>query len=368
LKVPFIDLKLQDKEIRKKINSSINEVINTTQFSSGKFVEDFEADFAKFCNTKFCVGVSSGTSALHLALIAHGIGPGDEVITVPNSFISTAWAISYVGATPIFVDVDTDTFLIDHSKIEDCITKNTKAIIPVHLYGQPADMDRINKVANDYNLIVIEDGAQSHASKYKDSCIGSLGNSVCYSFYPGKNLGAYGEAGAITTDNELVYNKLISLRNHGQSERYKHDMIGYNYRMDGIQGAVLKVKLKELNNWTKRRNDISRQYDKAFGEFNQLQSVKIKSYNYSARHLYVLHYENRYDLINYLNENEIQTGIHYPFPIHLQKAYNFLNHKLGDFPIAEKNANTCLSLPLYYGLENNKVFYVIDVIREYFNK
>ena len=368
MNVSFIDLKSQDKDIKEEINLSINEVINTTQFSSGKFVYDFENQFAKFCNTKFCVGVSSGTSALHLALIAHGIGPGDEVITVPNSFISTAWAISYVGAKPIFVDVDADTFLMDHNKIEDSITKNTKAIIPVHLYGQVADIDEINKVANEYDLIVIEDGAQSHASKYKDRCIGSLGNSVCYSFYPGKNLGAYGEAGAITTDDELIYKKLISLRNHAQSERYKHDVIGFNYRMDGIQGAVLKVKLKELKKWTLRRNNISSQYDEAFSEFNQLQAIKIKSYNYSARHLYVLHYENRYDLIDYLNEKEIQTGIHYPIPIHLQKAYKFLSYKPGDFPIAEKNADTCLSLPLYYGLEDDNVSFVIDVIRKYFKK
>jgi len=367
MKVSFIDLLAQDAELKNDLALAIENVTDSAQFSSGSFVSNFEESFADFCDSRYCVGVNSGTSALHLSLIAHGIGPGDEVITVPNSFISTAWAISYVGATPKFVDIKPDTFLIDAKNIEKCITKDTKAIIPVHLYGQPADMNEINSIAKNYHLKVIEDGAQSHAAKYRNKKIGSLGNSVCFSFYPGKNLGAYGEAGAITTNELSIYNKLIALRNHGQSEKYKHDILGFNYRMDGIQGAVLKVKLKSLDKWTSRRNEICKYYDEAFSDIEQLQSIKIKSYNYSSRHLYLLHFQRRDELINYLNENNVQTGIHYPIPIHLQKAYSFLNHKIGDFPVAERNASTCLSLPLYYGLKDDEVLYVIDLIKKYFN-
>ena len=366
MKVPFLDLKVQDENLRKDINFAINNVIDETQFSSGKFVEKFEFQFSKFCDAKYCVGVNSGTSALHLALLAHGIGPGDEVITVPNSFIATAWAISYVGAKPVFVDVDPETYLIDPNLITQKVTKKTKAVIPVHLYGQPADMDVINEISKNYNLIVIEDAAQAHAAAYKNSPIGSLGNTTCFSFYPGKNLGAYGEAGAVVTNDKVISEKIRSLRNHGQSERYIHDDIGYNYRMDGIQGAILYVKLNSLHECTEERNKISDAYDSYFQKIEAIDTVKIRPYNYSSRHLYVLHYNDRSKLIEYLNKNGVGTGVHYPIPIHLQKAYNFLNHKIGDFPVAEKNAFFCLSLPIYYGLDKKEIAIIIELINGFF--
>ena len=366
MKVPFLDLKVQDNSIKRQINNVLDEVISETQFSSGRFVEKFESEFSLFCKAHYCAGVNSGTSALHLALLAHGIGPGDEVITVPNSFIATVWAISYVGAKPVFVDVDSETFLMNPKLIETKITTKTKAIIPVHLYGQPADMDSINKIANYHKLVVIEDAAQAHAARYKDKIIGSLGNTTCFSFYPGKNLGAYGEAGAVVTSDKSIYEKVKLLRNHGQIERYKHDILGYNYRMDGIQGGILSVKLKSLKEFTKGRNKISNFYDSYFNKIDELQTVKIKANNYSSRHLYVLHYKERDKLIKYLDKNGVSTGMHYPIPIHLQKAYKYLNHKENEFPNTEKNSSYCLSLPIYYGLKENQLNYIVDLIVNYF--
>ncbi len=366
MKVPFLDLKSQMNSIRDEVNTCLNEVMDKTAFSSGPFVEEFEKSFSKFCDTKYCVAVNSGTSALHLALLSCGIRPGDEVITVPNSFISTAWAISYCSAKPVFVDVDPDTFLMDFNQIEKAITPKTKAIIPVHLYGQPADMKEINDIAKKNNLKVIEDAAQAHSSFYNNKKIGSLGNITCFSFYPGKNLGGYGEGGAIVTNDKSVSEELKMLRNHGQSKRYYHDFIGYNYRMDGFQGAILNVKLKYIEHWTQLRNRIANSYSQKFSKIKQIKIPIIAENNFSAFHLYVIHIDERMKLMSQLEKYEIFTGLHYPVPIHLQKAYKYLGYKEGAFPVSEESALKCLSLPIYPEMSDYQVDFVIETIFKYF--
>jgi dTDP-4-amino-4,6-dideoxygalactose transaminase len=364
--ISFLDLKSQYNALKIEIQNSIQQVLDNTAFALGPNVKQFEGSFSTFCDSEYCIAVNSGTSALHVALLAHGIQPGDEVITVPNSFIATTWAITYCGATPVFVDVDSETWLMNPDLIEQAITPKTKAMIPVHLYGQPADMDPINNIAKKYGLIVIEDAAQAHAATYKGQKIGGLGNTTCFSFYPGKNLGAYGEGGAVVTNDENITKHIQKLRDHGQSEKYRHEMIGYNYRMDGIQGAVLDVKLKYLQEWTSKRNDIALRYQNNLNEIEQIQLPHIRKDSKSSFHLYVVHNEKRNDLMNYLNEKGIATGLHYPVSIHLQKAYKHLGYKKGEFPIAEKNAEQCLSFPLYPELPGDQIDYICNNINKYF--
>ncbi len=366
MKVPFLDLKAQYELIKEEVNNGILNVLETNSYILGPQVEKFEKDFAAFCNTKYCIALNSGTSALHSALLAHGIGPEDEVITVPNSFISTTWAIDYCGAKPVFVDINDDTFLLDYNLIEPAISHKTKVIMPVHLYGQPADMDRINKIARLNDLIVIEDAAQAHGAFYKNRKIGGLGNTTCFSFYPGKNLGAYGEGGAVVTDDLKIYEYILALRNHAQSRRYQHEFLGFNYRMDGIQGAILNVKLKYLKDWTLSRNRIAELYIKNLKNIKQIKLPYIDKSIVSAFHLYVIHTSKRDTLFNYLKEAGIDCGLHYPVPIHLQKAYSYLGHKVGDFPNTEKNASNCLSLPIYPEISDQMVDYVCKSIKIFF--
>ena len=365
MKVQFLDLKAQYRSIKEEVENSLQEVMENTAFASGPFVRTFEEEFANFCGAKYCVGVNSGTSALHVALLAHNIRPGDEVITVSNTFIATVWAITYCGAVPVFVDVDPDTYLINPDLIEKAITKKTKAILPVHLYGQPADMDSINEIAKKHNLVVIEDAAQAHAATYNGKRIGSLGNTTCFSFYPGKNLGAYGEGGAVVTDDIDIANHMRMLRDHGQSKRYYHDLIGFNYRMDGFQGAILSIKLKYLQEWTERRNEIAKSYKDGLKNINGLQVLSIRNNVVSAFHLFVILTHHRNDLINYLTEKGISTGLHYPIPVHLQKAYKHLGYKKGDFPNSEYLANNCISLPMYAELTTDMVDTVIDAVNAF---
>jgi len=364
--ISFLDLKSQYNALNIEIVNSIQQVLDNTAFASGPFVKQFEESFSTFCDSEYCIAVNSGTSALHVALLAHGIQQGDEIITVPNSFIATTWAITYCGATPVFVDVDPETWLMDPNLIEQAITPKTKAIIPVHLYGQPADMDSINKIAKKYDLVVIEDAAQAHAATYKGKRIGGEQNTTCFSFYPGKNLGAYGEGGGVVTNDENIATLIQKLRDHGQSKRYHHEMIGYNYRMDGLQGAVLDVKLKYLQEWTSKRIEIALCYQNSLDEIEQLQLPYIREDSTASFHLYVAHTEKRNELMNHLNEKGIATGLHYPIPIHLQKAYKHLGYKKGDFPFAEKNAEQCLSLPIYPELSEDQVNFVCKNILEYF--
>src|SRR5271166_1718914 len=344
--VPFLDLKAQYASIREEILDALHEVAESTAYVLGPKVIAFEEAFAAFVGAKHCVGVNSGTSALHLALIAAGVRPGDEVITVPMTFIATSWAISYSGATPVFVDVDPATYTMDTRKIERKITRRTRAILPVHLYGQPADLEPILEIGRRHGIPIIEDAAQAHGAQYQGKAAGSQGFCGCFSFYPGKNLGAYGEAGAVVTDDEQVADRLRSLRDHAQSRRYHHAELGFNYRMDGFQGAVLGVKLKYLDRWTEARRRLADRYrEKLFGMPLKL-PIEAPGRKH-VWHLYVALHPHRDRIRRELEARGIETGLHYPVPVHLQEAYADLEHRPGDFPIAERVASDCLSLPLF---------------------
>lgn len=363
-KINCLDLSKQHQEVKSEIFQVFEKVYDQTAFSGGKYVEDFEKDFAKFCSVEYAVGVNNGTTALHLALLALGVGSNDEVILPANTFIATAWAITYVGATPVFVDCDPDTWEMDARLIEDKITPKTKAIIGVHLYGQPFDIDVVREIAKKYKLFLVEDAAQAHGAEYKGNRVGSFGDLACFSFYPGKNLGACGEAGGITTKS-LEYTKhLQSLRNHGSVLRYHHDEIGYNMRMGGLEAASLSVKLKYLNKWNILRKYIAERY-KA-----EIVNPKVKmqsqpAWSSSVYHLFVITVSDRDGLIKYLNANNIYPGLHYPVPCHLQKAYANLNYKVDQFPNSEYLASHCLSLPMYAELSDSEVEHVISVLNKY---
>ncbi|CAM4102678.1 DegT/DnrJ/EryC1/StrS family aminotransferase [Gillisia limnaea] len=365
-KISCLDLKGQHQQIKEEVFKAFEKVYENTAFSGGTFVEEFENNFATFCQTKYAVGVNNGTSALHLAMIALGIGKGDEVIIPANTFIATAWGVSYTGATPVFADCTSNTWQLDASKLEEKITPNTKAIIGVHLYGQPFDIDAVSLICKKNNLFLLEDAAQAHGAKYKLSSVGSFGEMACFSFYPGKNLGACGEAGGIVTNNENYYKHLLSLRNHGSIVRYYHNEIGFNMRMGGLEAASLNVKLKYLPNWNDRRREIGKRYQQEIkNDIIKLQAQP--NWSQSVYHLFVITTENREGLIKYLNENNISPGLHYPVPCHLQEAYAHLGYKEGDCPNAEYLANHCLSLPMYAELTDMEVGHVIEVLNEYRN-
>jgi dTDP-4-amino-4,6-dideoxygalactose transaminase len=347
MKVPFLDLKAQYEPIRGEIADAIQQVLDKTAFAGGPFVAQFEKEFAAFCDTRFAVGVGSGTDALWMALLGLGIGPGDEVITVPDTFIATAEAISWCGAMPVFVDVDPVTYNMDPSKLEAAITRKTKAIIPVHLFGQMADMDPIMEIARERKFFVIEDASQAHGAEYKGKKAGSIGDAGCFSFYPGKNLGAYGEAGAVVTGNEELDRKMRMLRDHGQAKKYHHTLVGWNARMDGIQGAILSVKLRHLEAWTENR----RRNAKIYGEFLKgvtgVVAPAEAGYGKHVYHIYAIRVPGRDRMIAALAEQDIHCGIHYPIPVHLLDAYKSLNLGEGSFPVAEKSAAEFVSLPMY---------------------
>jgi dTDP-4-amino-4,6-dideoxygalactose transaminase len=367
MQIPLVDLKAQYLNIRQEIDTAIKEVFDNTAFILGEKVEDFEKKFADLCGTKYCVGVNSGTSALRIALLALGVKPGDEIITTPFTFIATTEAISHIGAIPVFVDIDDKTFTIDPKKIEEKITGKTKAIIPVHLFGQCADMDPILEIARKHNIRVIEDAAQAHNASYKGKKAGSMGFASCFSFYPGKNLGAYGEAGAICTNDEEFAKKSILLRQHGEIKRYYHDIIGDNCRMEGIQGAVLGVKIKYIEEWNEKRRSNAKKYNELLEKFN-LTCPFEAGYAKHIYHLYTIRIENRDELRDFLGEKGISTGIHYPIPIHLQKAYESLGLKEGSFPVSEKVANEILSLPMFPELTEEQIQYIASSIREFLEK
>lgn len=363
-KINCLDLSKQHQQVKKEIFDVFEKVYDQTAFSGGMFVEEFENKFANFCNTKYSIGVNNGTSALHLALLALGVGPGDEVILPANTFIATAWAITYVGATPVFVDCKSDTWEIDETLIEEKITDKTKAIIGVHLYGQPFDIDAVQEIARKHKLFLVEDAAQAQGAEYKGARVGSFGDLACFSFYPGKNLGACGEAGGITTNSSEYSKHLQSLRNHGSIVRYHHDEVGFNMRMGGLEAGSLTVKLKYLTDWNSRRKEIAKRYQ------NEITNPKIKmqfqpDWANSVYHLFVVTVDDREDLIKYLNTNNIYPGLHYPIPCHLQKAYANLNHKVGDFPNSEYLASHCVSLPMYAELEDNAIDDIILVLNKY---
>ncbi len=363
--VPLLDLKAQYASIREDVVSALLRVLDSTAFAGGPFVADFETQFASYCGCECAAGVSNGTSALWLALLGLGIGAGDEVITVPNTFIATTEAITYCGARPVFVDVDPDTFTMAPGLLEQAITRQTKAIIPVHLCGQPADMDPILAVAKRHRLYVIEDACQAHGAEYKGRKAGSMGDAGCFSFYPGKNLGAYGEAGAVVTNNAELARKIRILRDHGQTEKYKHAMIGWNDRMDGFQGAVLSVKLKHLDKWNDARRERARLYNTLLAGIEHVVLPREAAYARHIYHVYAIRVPHRDELTAALRKKDIWCGIHYPIPIHLQKAYEFMGHGKGSFPVAEQCAEESLSLPMYAELTNEQVEYVAAEIASF---
>ncbi len=366
MNVPFLDLKAQYKTIKDEVLAAMNEVIENTAFAGGPYVAKFEQEFAKFCDTKHAIGVGNGTDALWMALIALGVGAGDEVITTPNTFIATAEAISLSGATPVFVDIDEKTHNMNPALIEAVITKKTKAIIPVHLFGQPADMDPIMAIAKKHGLSVIEDACQAHGAEYKGKKAGSIGVIGCFSFYPGKNLGAYGEGGGIVTNDDALAAKMRMFRDHGQAKKYYHGIIGWNARLDGIQGAVLNVKLKYLNNWNDARRKHGKDYTAGLSSVKDVIVPLEADYARHVYHIYAIRVKDRDKLMAYLGEKGVSCGIHYPVPLHLQEAYSFLQKGEGSFPIAEKCASQYLSLPMFAELTDEQVSYVVEQIKGYY--
>jgi dTDP-4-amino-4,6-dideoxygalactose transaminase len=359
--VPYLDLRAQYSGLRSEVLSALEDVCESTSFAQGKATSEFEAKFAAYCGVDHCVSLNSGTSALHLALRCLDLSPGDEVVTVSMTFIATAWAISYTGATPVFVDIDPVRRTMNPDQLEAAITSRTRAIVPVHLYGMPAEMDRIMAIADRHGIPVIEDAAQAHGAKYKDKPVGHFGQSTCFSFYPGKNLGAYGEGGALITNDESIARRARSLRDHAQTERYLHDELGYNYRMDSFQAAVLAIKLKYLNDWNRARNDCARLYTELLKE----SSYKLPTHFSDSEcvwHCYVIETPER-DRVRFgLQELGIQTAVHYPVPIHLQKAYAHLNYRRGDLPVTEALCERCLSLPIYPELSKEKISRVASAL------
>ena len=363
-RVPFIDLTAHHAPFRADFARVINDVIDRGSFAGGSFVEEFENQFARYCGCKYAIGVGSGTEAIWLSLLASGIGPGDEVITVPNSFMATAEAISWCGARPVFVDVDECTYTMDPSGLQAALTPRTKAIIPVHLFGQPADLDPILDFAAAHGLIVIEDAAQAHGARYKGRRVGGFGDLGCFSFYPGKNLGAFGEAGAVVTNDESMSDRIRILRDHGQVRKYHHTEIGWNCRMDGLQAAVLSIKLKHLDRGNALRRQHAALYDEAFADIEDIKTPTVAAYAEHVYHIYAVRVEDREHAAWLLGKKGIQFGIHYPVPIHRQKAYQFLNYGIGSFPVAEVAAHQLISLPMFPELTSPQIEMVSYALKE----
>jgi len=362
--VPFLDLNAHHARRRAEFTRAIEEVIDSGAFAGGPFVEQFEKDFAAYCDTPYCIGLGSGTEAIWLSLLAAGIKAGDEVITVPNTFMATAEAITYCGARPVFVDVDEKTYTMDPAGLEKAITSRTKAIIPVHLFGQIADMDAILEIAAEHGIPVIEDAAQAHGAEYKGRKAGTFGLAACFSFYPGKNLGAFGEAGAVVTQDEEMLEKIRILRDHGQVSKYRHTAVGWNCRMDGIQAAVLRVKLPHLESGNLSRRVHAQRYNEALQDVMEIVTPVEASYARHVYHVYAIRVRERDGVMAQLQENGIGCGIHYPVPIHLQEAYQSLRFKKEAFPVSERLAREFISLPMFPELTEEQIDYVALNVRE----
>jgi dTDP-4-amino-4,6-dideoxygalactose transaminase len=388
-KIPFIDLRSQHQNLEQEFMQAFKSVLDSDRFIGGAYLEGFESSFATFCGTKHAIGVGNGTDALRFALIACGIKNGDIVITVPNTFIATSEAISQAGGNPVFVDVEENTSNMSNVELrkyleENCFldtvtgeTINTRsgkpvrAIVPVHLYGQMADMDSISETALQYNLVIVEDACQAHGAQYYSQIkkcwmrAGSVGRAAAFSFYPGKNLGAFGEAGAITTNDDQVAETVRMLRDHGQIAKYIHEIEGYNGRLDSIQAAVLAIKLPNVNKWNDSRRTIAKKYFELLSPLSNLTIPKESAWSQSVYHLYVVHHNRRDALKAYLLENGIETGLHYPVPLHLQKAYRSLGYRLGSFPVSEKLANNLLSLPMHPFLNDDHIRRIADTLEKF---
>ncbi|MBI4786371.1 MAG: DegT/DnrJ/EryC1/StrS family aminotransferase [Chloroflexi bacterium] len=361
--IPLVDLKAQYAGIQPEIDAAIQRVVNNTAFILGKEVAEFEKNFAAFCRVPHCVGTDSGTAALHLALLVLGVKPGDEVITTTHTFIATSEVISLIGAKPVFVDIDPRTYNLDPNLIERAITPRTRAIIPVHLYGQPAEMDPILEIARRHDLRVIEDAAQAHGAEYRGRRAGTMGDIACFSFYPGKNLGAYGDAGALVTNDAALADHARMLRDHGRSEKYAHKLVGYGYRLDALQAAILGAKLPHLDAWNARRRAIAECYDELLTNSDVI-TPYVPPHVTPVYHIYCIRHKNRDALQKQLKAHGIDTGIHYPIPLHLQPVYQNLGYKIGDFPHTEQAASEILSLPMYPELTDEQVRQIVDAIKE----
>jgi dTDP-4-amino-4,6-dideoxygalactose transaminase len=364
MNVPYFDLPGQTRSIRPELDAAIARTLDSCAFCLGPEVAAFERDFGAFVGTRHCVGFNSGTSALHVAMLLLNIGPGDEVVTTPFTFIATSWAIAYVGAKPVYVDIDDATMNLDPRLLERAITPKTKAVMPVHLYGHPFDLDPVIDLCRKHGVPLVEDAAQAHGATYKGRSVGTFGVMSGFSFYPGKNLGACGEAGALTTDNEAFAKHAGALREHGSSTRYYHDEVGYNYRMEGIQGAVLGVKLAHLPAWTAARRRIAHRYHELLAR-TPLRLPIEAPYAESVYHLYVVRHPKRDQLREHLQSKGVGTALHYPKPLHLQTCFKSLGHKAGAFPVSERAADTCLSLPIYPGMTDEQVEYVAASIGQF---
>jgi len=364
MQVPFLDLRVHHEPLMEEFVDAFRQVTEASAFAGGPFVARFEAEFAGFCASRHALGVGSGTDALWLSLLALGVGPGDEVITVPNSFMATAEAISLCGARPVFVDVDEQTYTMDPEQLEAAITLRTQAIIPVHLFGQTAAMDEIMAIARGHGTPVVEDACQAHGASYKGKKAGSMGVAGCFSFYPGKNLGAFGEAGAITTDDPDLRAKVQVLRDHGQAAKYLHSTIGWNARMDGIQAAVLSVKLRRLAGANEARRAHACLYNELLADEPRVIRPAVGADNTHVYHIYALRLQDRDGVLQRMAARGVNCAIHYPVPIHLQKAYGFLGLEPGSFPVAEQCAKEFLSLPMYPELTAEQVRFVVDTLKE----
>jgi dTDP-4-amino-4,6-dideoxygalactose transaminase len=364
MKVPFLDLQTPHRELWPEIQKEFEKAFHDAAFVGGPHVTAFEEEFASFCDTSACASVNSGTDAIRLALIAMGIGPGDEVICPSHTFIATSEAISQTGAKPVFADIEPVTYTIDPACVERLISSRTKAIVPVHLYGQCADMDHLLDLAKKHNLLVLEDACQAHGATYKGRKAGSMGHAAAFSFYPGKNLGACGEAGAVTSNDPQIVAKVKMLRDHGQRTKYYHDVEGYNARMDALQAIVLRAKLKKLPAWNSARQQAAQYYRQRLAVSSKITLPAVPQYNEHVYHLFVILVENRDKVQKELADRGIGTGLHYPLPLHLQKAYAHMGHKVGDFPITERVARTLLSLPMFPTLTKEQIDYVCDALLE----
>jgi dTDP-4-amino-4,6-dideoxygalactose transaminase len=363
--VPFLDLRAQHRAIWPELRAAVDGVLDEAQFILGPAVERFEKHFADFVGARHCVGLNNGTSALHMALLACGIGPGDEVITTPATWISTSWAVSYVGARPVFVDIDPLTYTLDPDQVERAITPRTRALLPVHLYGQAADLGRLRTLADAHGLVLIEDAAQAHGARHAGRRVGTFGRVGCFSFYPGKNLGAFGEGGCIVTDDDAIARRIRRLRDHAQDGRHHHVEIGFNTRMEGLQAAVLDAKLRHLADWNAARARHARRYHELLAGVRGLTLPTAASPEGHVWHLYVVlvHGTDRDRLREVLAGRGVATAVHYPTPVPLQPAYAHLGHRRGDFPVAEELAERCLSLPLYPELTDEQIAHVAAELR-----
>lgn len=364
MKVPFLDLKSQHAPLKAEFLSAFEEVLDSSAFAGGRFVQGFEGEFARYCGSKHAVGVGNGTDALWFGLLALGVGPGDEVVTVPHTFIATAEAISFCGATPVFVDIEPDTYTMDPGKLEAAITPRTKAIVPVHIFGQCADMEPILEIASRHGVPVLEDAAQAQGATYRGRKAGSMGNAGCFSFYPGKNLGALGEAGALVTNDDELAEKVRRLRDHGQSKKYHHSVIGWNGRMDGIQAAALSIKLRHLDEANRCRRESAARYAQMLGSVDGVVLPKVAGDREHIFHVYAVRIKNRDLVMGRLSDQGIGCGIHYPIPVHLTEAYAHLGGREGMFPVAERCASEFLSLPMFPGLTETQVNHVASTLAQ----